>query len=104
MHARTHTLMLTHSHGYPLFTTEGLDIRCAYESSTNLQFQGKCIATRMCLAAFSKISLVSVKYEKNSVDLIFVIRGVTCYTECVSSCDYKHSNLLQGLMFLPIWH
>lgn len=42
--------------------------------------------------------------RENIVHLIFVIRGVTCYTECVSSCDYKHSNLLQGLMFLPIWH
>lgn len=101
MHARTHTLTLTHSHGYPLFMTEGLDIRCAYESSADLQFQGKRIATRICLMAFSKISLVSVKYKKNIVHLIFVIHGVTCYTKCISSCDYKHSNLLQGLMFLP---
>lgn len=103
-YAHRHTLMLMHRHWYPLFITEGLHLRCAYESSTDLQFQGKRISTWIYLTAFSKISLVSAKYRKTITHLIFVIHGVTCYSKCISSCDYKCKCLLQGLVFLSIQH
>jgi len=96
--------MLTHRHWYLFFIREGLHTRRAYESSTDLQFQGKRISAWICLTAFSKISLVSAKYKKNMVHLIFVIHSVTCYSKCISSSDYKCNSLLQGLVFLSIQH
>lgn len=86
---------------------------CAYAQTPGLAFCNRRTSHESCAGKLSRLAVPGQTYfcmdvphstfkdfitpsqvQKNITHLIFVIHGVTCYSKCISSCDYRRNHLL----------